>query len=133
MLADLWGTVNTIIFPNGNNCIADVGDGSSSIEGGGGKDDSAVPRLLPPALVVLVVVVVFNATSLLPTMAPVDRGILPPLGGNTRWCDGDHGEGIPLMARGGTANIGTGGGSLQDYDGDGPQQSVCCGCHWHRR
>jgi hypothetical protein len=43
MLADLWGTENTIAVPNGNNCIADVGNGSGGIEGGGGDDDLAVP------------------------------------------------------------------------------------------
>jgi hypothetical protein len=61
--------------------------------------------------VVLVIVVVFDATSLLPAVAPVDHGILPPLGGDTRRCDdGDHGGGIPPTARGGTTNVGGGGG-----------------------
>jgi hypothetical protein len=50
--------------------------------------------------VVIVVVVVFNATSLLPAVAPVDHGILPPLDGNTRRRDGDHGGGIPPMSNG---------------------------------
>jgi hypothetical protein len=56
--------------------------------------------------VVLVVVVIFDATSLLPAVAPVDHGILPPLDGNTRRRDGDHGGGIPLTACGGPANVG---------------------------
>jgi hypothetical protein len=56
--------------------------------------------------VVLVVVVVFDATSLLPAVAPVDHGILPHLDGNTRRRDGDHGGGIPRTACGGTANVG---------------------------
>jgi hypothetical protein len=56
-------------------------------------------------VVVLIVVIVFNATSLLPTVAPANHGIPPPLNGNTRRCDGDHGVGIPLMACGGTANV----------------------------
>jgi hypothetical protein len=44
-------------------------------------------------------------------MAPVDHGILPPLGGNTRQCNGDHGKEIPPTACGGTANVGSGSGS----------------------
>jgi hypothetical protein len=56
--------------------------------------------------VVLVVVVVFDATSLLLAMAPVNHGILPPLNDNTRRSDGDHGGGIPPTACGGTANVG---------------------------
>jgi hypothetical protein len=39
MSADLWGTVNTVVVPNVNKCIADVGDSSGGIEGGGGDDD----------------------------------------------------------------------------------------------
>jgi hypothetical protein len=35
--------------------------------------------------VVLVIIIVFDTTSLLPAVAPVDHGILPPLDGNTRW------------------------------------------------
>ncbi len=56
--------------------------------------------------VVLVVIIIFNATSLLPTVASVNHGILPPLNGNTRRRDGDHGGGIPPTAFGGTANVG---------------------------
>ncbi len=109
MLADLWGTVNTVVIPNDDDCIADVGDGSGGVEGGGGNNDLAVPPdSSTPPLVVLVVVVIFDATSLLPAGAPVDCGILPPLGGNTCLCEGDHRGGIPPTARGGTAN---GGGS----------------------
>ncbi len=109
-MADLWGMVNTVVLPNCNNCNADVGDGSSGIKGGGGNNDSAGPLPLPPPPpVVLVIVVVFDASSLLPTVAPVNRGILPPLGGDTRWRNGDHGGGLPPMARGGMADVGGGG------------------------
>jgi hypothetical protein len=86
MSADLWGSVNTITVPNCDYCNAEVGDGSGGAKGGGGNDDSAVPLPPPsPPLVVLIVVVLFDASSLLPAMATVNRGILPPLGGNT-WC-----------------------------------------------
>ncbi len=51
------------------------------------------PCLPPPPFVVLVVVVAFDATSLLPAVAPVDCAILPPLGGDTRQCGRDHGGG----------------------------------------
>ncbi len=84
MLADLWGLVNIVIVPNGDDCNADIGNGSGSIKGGGGGDDSVVPLPTPPPLVILVVIVIFDATSLLPAMAPIDHWILPPLGGNTR-------------------------------------------------
>jgi hypothetical protein len=108
MLADLWGMVNTIIIPNGNDWNADIGNGSSSIKGGGGDNDLAVPPPPPPPLVVLVVIVaVFDATSLLPAMAPVNFRILPPLGSNTQRHDRDHGGGIPLTARVGIANAGS--------------------------
>jgi hypothetical protein len=70
------------------------------------------------AVVLVVVVAVFDATSLLPAVAPVDHGILPPLDGNTRWRDGDHGGGIPPTACGGTAN-GGGGGSGRGGGGSG--------------
>jgi hypothetical protein len=56
--------------------------------------------------VVLVIVVVFNTISPLPTVAPVDHGILLSLDGNTRRRDGDHGGGIPSTVCGGTTNIG---------------------------
>jgi hypothetical protein len=72
--------------------------------------------------VVLVIVVVFDTTSLLPAVAPVDHGILPPLDGITRRRDGDHGGGIPLTACGGTANVGGGsgrGGSSSGHGGGG--------------
>ncbi len=76
--------VDTVVVPNYDDCNEDVGDGSGDIEGGGG-DKLVVPHLLPPPplLVVLVDVVVFNASSLLPAVAPINRGILPPLGSAT--------------------------------------------------
>jgi hypothetical protein len=55
---------------------------------------------------VLVIVVVFDATSLLPAVAPIDRGIPPPLGGDTRLRTGDHGGGIPPTVHSGTTNVG---------------------------
>jgi hypothetical protein len=111
MLVDFWGMVNTIIIPNGNNCITDVGNGSGGVKGGGGNDILTVSPPPPsPPLVLLVIVIVFNATSLLPAVAPVDRQILPPIGSNTHQCNGDHGEEIPLTACGGTTNVGAGGG-----------------------
>ncbi len=67
--------MNTVVVPNNNDCNTDVGDGSSGIKGGKGDDNSAVPPPPPPPHVVLVIVVVFDATSLLPAVAPVDRGI----------------------------------------------------------
>jgi hypothetical protein len=89
-------------------------------------------------VVVLVVVVVFNATSLLPAVAPVDHGILPPLNGNTRRRDGDHEGGIPLMACGGTANIGgsssrCGGSSGRGRSGGGSGRGRGSGCNSKRR
>jgi hypothetical protein len=114
MLADLWWMVNTIVVPNSDDCNTDVGNSSGSIKRGGRDYDLVVPPLrmtrwcpclLPPPLVLLVIVI-FNATSLLPTMAPVNRGILPPPGGNTQWRNGDQRGRIPPMAHGGTANIG---------------------------
>jgi hypothetical protein len=95
MSADLWGTVNTVVIPNCDYCNAKVGDGSGSAKGGGGDDDLAVPLPPPPPLVVLVVIVVFDASSLLPAVATIDSGILPPLGSNTRQRDRDHRGGIP--------------------------------------
>jgi hypothetical protein len=106
ILADLWGTVNTIIIPNGDNCNANIGNGSGGIKGGGATTTRQCPHLLP-SLVVLVIVIVFDATSLLPTMAPANCGILPPLGGDNWQRDGDHGGGIPLTSRGGTADVGS--------------------------
>ncbi len=59
---------------------------------------------------VLIVVVVFDTTSPLPAMAPVYRGILLTLGGNTQQRDKDHGGGIPPTAHGSTADVvGSGG------------------------
>jgi hypothetical protein len=43
MSADLWGMVNTIVVPNGDDYNADGGDGSGGVKGGEGDDDSAVP------------------------------------------------------------------------------------------
>jgi hypothetical protein len=74
--------------------------------------------------VVLVLIVVFNATSLLPTGAPIDHGILPPLDGNTRRRDGDHGGGIPPTACSGTANIGR---SSSRSSGGGSSSHGCSG------
>ncbi len=68
------------------------------------------PHLLPPSLMVLIIVIIFNATSLLPAVAPVDCGILLPLGSNTWQRDGDHGGGIPPTAGRGTNDIDSGGG-----------------------
>jgi hypothetical protein len=56
--------------------------------------------------VVLIVIVVFDTTSLLPTVAPLNHGILPPLDSNTRRRDGDHRRGIPPTVCGGTTNVG---------------------------
>jgi hypothetical protein len=75
MSADLWGAVNTIIVPNRDDCISNVGDGSDGVKGEGGDDNSAMPPPPPPPLVLLVVVVVIDDTSLLPTVAPIDDGI----------------------------------------------------------
>ncbi len=63
-------------------------------------------------MAVLVIVIIFDTTSLLPAVAPVNNGILPPLNGNTRWRDRDHRGGIPPTACGGTTNVrgGHGGG-----------------------
>jgi hypothetical protein len=72
---------------------------------------------------VLVIVVVFDATSLLPAVAPIDRGILPPLGGETRQCDGDHGGGIPLTVRDGTNNVGGGNPKRRTTRPTGPHPS----------
>jgi hypothetical protein len=69
--------------------------------------------------VVLIVIVIFDATSLLPAVAPVDHGILPPLDGNTRQRDGDHGGGMPPTACGGTANVGGGSGRSGGSSGRG--------------
>ncbi len=55
----------------------------------------AVPPPPPPPFVVLVVLIIFDASSLLPTVAPIDCGILPPLGDDARRRNGDHGGGIP--------------------------------------
>ncbi len=86
MSADLWGMVNAIVLPNSDDYNADVGDSSSGIKGGEGDDDSAVPLPPPPppswyssSLSSLMP----TPSSLLPAVAPVNRGILPPLGGNT--------------------------------------------------
>ncbi len=81
--------VNTIIIPNGNNCNADIGNSSGGIKGGGGNDNSVVPPPPPPPLVLLVIIVVFDATSLLPAVAPINHEILPHLGGDTQHCNGD--------------------------------------------
>ncbi len=111
MSVDLWGMVNAIIIPNSNDYNADVGNGSSGVKGGEGDNDLVVPPPPPPlSIVVLVIVIIFDTTSLLPAVAPIDRGILPPLGSNTQRRDRDHGRGIPPTARGGTNNVGGGGG-----------------------
>jgi hypothetical protein len=57
-------------------------------------------------VVVLVIGIIFDATSLLPAVSPINHGILPPLDGNTRQRDGDHRGGIPPTACGSTANFG---------------------------
>ncbi len=84
-MADLWGMVNTVVVPNCNYCNVEVALSSGSANGGGGDDDSVVPPPPPPLpLLVLIIILVFDASSLLPAVVTVDRGILPPLGGDTR-------------------------------------------------
>ncbi len=48
MLVDLWGMVNAIVVPNGDDYNADVGNGSGNVKGGEGDDNSAVPLPPPP-------------------------------------------------------------------------------------
>jgi hypothetical protein len=33
MSADLWGTVNTVVVPNCDDCNVDIGDGSGGVKG----------------------------------------------------------------------------------------------------
>jgi hypothetical protein len=98
------------------------------------------PRLLPPPLVVLIVVIVFDATSFLPAVAPINHWILPPLG-NTPVGAAEIAEEEYLQRRVAAppSAVGTNGSGSrshgldlewrttqpsQDYDGSGRRRSV---------